>query len=94
MGRSATDADRSYWLGRTEHYRQVLDAARAWLYSGGGSNDLAETVTRALQAKKGSAPSDAEIKTALGEKIERRRIRPVNILEDEHCRHGALQLMQ
>ncbi len=65
MGRNADDNDRAYWLARPEHFRLIVEANRTWLYSANGVNDLVQTVTRALTAKSGKAPSDAQIKAAM-----------------------------
>lgn len=66
MGRDANETDLKYWLPRTEHYRQIVDATRSWLYSEKGTKDLVETISRALLKKKGgNRATDESIKSAM-----------------------------
>lgn len=62
MGRVPKPGDYDYWQPRAETFKEVVAAARAYLYSPGGANDLAETVSRALEAKTGSKPSTEQVK--------------------------------
>lgn len=64
MGRNARPADLSYWMRRSEHARQIIEATRAFLYSSNGAADLAETVGRSLVAK-GKEASEANIKALM-----------------------------
>lgn len=62
MGRNAAAEDLQYWQPRPEHFRQIVEAARTYLYSPSGAKDLKETVTRAYQTKyKGSPLVDSRI---------------------------------
>jgi hypothetical protein len=65
MGRMPTAGDRAYWETRTEYFTQIVDAARAYLYSPNGANDLAETVKRALSSNMPGEPTSAQIKSAI-----------------------------
>jgi hypothetical protein len=66
MGRMPTADDMNYWKPRNEHYRLLVDACRAWLYSEAGAKDLIETITRAWKVKyKNTTPTDNEIKEEL-----------------------------
>jgi hypothetical protein len=65
MGRGATRADFAYWYPLKDHYRQIVQAARSYLYSASGTTDLAATMARALQTNNGSQPSDAQVKAAI-----------------------------
>lgn len=67
MGRNSDAGDQGYWLPRPEHFRLIVEANRKWLYSANGVNDLVQTTTRALTAKTGKPPSDAQIKTAMAQ---------------------------
>jgi hypothetical protein len=46
FGRTATDAEVSYWLPRAEVYGQIKEANRGWLYSPNGAGELVATVYR------------------------------------------------
>jgi hypothetical protein len=64
MGRMPTAGDASYWKPLNEHYRLLIQACRAWLWSN-GAEDLRQTIIRALQVKyKISSPSEDQIKNA------------------------------
>jgi len=65
MGRPPTVGDYAYWEPRTEYFTQIVDAARAYLYSPNGANDLAETVKRALSSNMSGEPTSAQIKSAI-----------------------------
>ncbi len=65
MGREPTDGDSAYWMPKTEIFTQIVDAARAYLYSPDGAGDLAETVKRALRNNMGREPTSAQIKSAI-----------------------------
>lgn len=53
MGRKSSAADQASWINRPEHYRLLVDAARAWLYSPQGLEDLKQTIVRALAPPSG-----------------------------------------
>lgn len=55
MGRNPTAAEFDYWLPKQEYFTQIVAASRAYLYAPNGSNDLVETVKRALN-KNGTNP--------------------------------------
>jgi hypothetical protein len=65
MGRPPTAGDFAYWEPRTEYFTQIVDAARAYLYSANGANDLAEAVKRALSNNMSGEPTSAQIKSAI-----------------------------
>ncbi|HRH42204.1 MAG TPA: hypothetical protein PKY82_11305 [Pyrinomonadaceae bacterium] len=65
MGRNATSEEISYWEKRPEIYKQILDAARSFLYSSAGAKDLSETVNRKLTEKLGKSPDKDQIKQAI-----------------------------
>jgi hypothetical protein len=65
MGRAPTDGDFAYWEPRTEIFTQIVDAARAYLYSPNGANDLAEAVKHALSNNMSGEPTSAQIKSAI-----------------------------
>jgi hypothetical protein len=58
FGRPATAGDFSYWLPRTDIFKDVLAAQRSWLYNPSGAKDLTETVIRAYERKNGKPPKD------------------------------------
>jgi hypothetical protein len=62
LGREAKPSEVEYWMPKTEHYRLIRDASRAWLYSTNGAAELLDVIKRAYQAKKGNVPSEAELK--------------------------------
>lgn len=67
MGRVTVQSEMDYWLPRADHFRQIVEASRSWLYSANGSKDLAETVKRALEVNKmpGENISNAKISDAM-----------------------------
>ena len=65
FGRQPADKEMQYWLPRSEHFRLMLDAQRAYLYSPNGADELVATVKRRLLIKNGALPSNAQIKQAL-----------------------------
>ncbi len=65
MGRAPTVGDFAYWEPRTEIFTQIVDAARAYLYSASGANDLTEAVKRALGNNMSGEPTSAQIKSAI-----------------------------
>lgn len=65
MGRNPTPADFDYWQPRQEIFAEIVDAARAYLYSPGGAKDLAETVERALENRTGNKPTTQQISDAV-----------------------------
>jgi hypothetical protein len=62
MGRVPSPGDYDYWQPRAETFKELVEAARSYLYSPGGAKDLSETVSRALEAKTGSKPSAEQVK--------------------------------
>jgi hypothetical protein len=65
-GRDASPAEVGNWLQRSEDYSALILAARAWLYSPAGANDLIATVARAQAAK--NQPTDpASIKAVMAQ---------------------------
>lgn len=66
MGRPATKDELAYWKPKTEHYAQLLAAARNWLYSPNGSKDLVETVQRAISGNSDKAkPTNEQVNQAI-----------------------------
>lgn len=71
MGRKASAGDQSYWINRPEHFELLVVAARNYLYSPSGAEDLKQTVVRALApatgrgAPAGRAMSAGEINAAI-----------------------------
>jgi hypothetical protein len=65
MGRDARPEDLKYWLPRYEHFTQVVNASRQWLYSPAGANDLVETVTLYLNVRTGKKPNEALVKKTM-----------------------------
>ncbi|MEJ7862522.1 MAG: hypothetical protein WKF90_12905 [Pyrinomonadaceae bacterium] len=65
MGRPPTAGDYAYWEPRTEYFTQIVDAARAYLYTPNGAGDLAETVKRALNNNMSGEVTSAHIKSAI-----------------------------
>lgn len=64
MGRTATAEDVQYWQPTTDHFRQIVEAARVYLYSTKGVQDRVETATRALKAANKPA-ADGDVKKVL-----------------------------
>lgn len=65
MGRNPAPAEVDYWMPKTEHFKQLVDASRDYLYATNGSKDLAETVKRALIEKGNNNPSIEQINNAI-----------------------------
>ena len=64
LGRPGSPSEVGYWIQQDADYTTMIAAARGWLYSAPGANDLIETVTRAQQAR--NLPTDpAAIKLAM-----------------------------
>ena len=61
FGRAPNDGDMQYWFPRKEHYRLLVGAQRAWLYSPQGENDLRAAVRKVLYPKYKREPTPAEI---------------------------------
>jgi len=61
MGRLARDHEMGAWKTRTEDYQQMLEAARAWLYSDAGNSDLREAISTAFKVKMKKNASEQEI---------------------------------
>ncbi len=64
FGRVETDAERAYWLSRDDDFAELLAAARNWMYTPKGAQDLKASVTRALLVTYLSV-SDDDIATSL-----------------------------
>lgn len=62
LGRDAKPEEQSYWLPRTEHYRLIREANRAWLYSANGKQELPDVVKRLFKSEKDRWPNEAELK--------------------------------
>ena len=74
FGRMPTDGDLSYWQPRTEGYKEIVEANRAWLYSPRGVQDLVEAVTSVLKFNLNKTPSTDEINTATSEYRKKRLV--------------------
>jgi hypothetical protein len=61
MGRPAAEVDYQYWMAQPEHYVQMVEANRKWLYSPNGEKDLRGAVRVALYPKLKREPTPAEI---------------------------------
>ncbi|CAN5394539.1 hypothetical protein BH09PSE4_BH09PSE4_15140 [soil metagenome] len=64
FGRGATASEKQYWMGRSEHFVEMVAANRTWLYSPAGVSEQVETVKRALTTL-GQPATDAAVKEAL-----------------------------
>lgn len=62
MGRNAKTEDLNYWQPRPEDFSEIIAAARAYLYSPNGRQDLREMIARAYAEKKKPSPSEESIK--------------------------------
>ena len=65
-GRPGSPVEIGFWLQRSEDYAAMMLAARAWLYSPVGANDLIATVARA-QATQNRPTDPASIKAAMAQ---------------------------
>jgi hypothetical protein len=61
MGRPADEVDYQYWMAQPDHYVQVVEANRKWLYAPNGEKDLRNAVRVALYPKLKREPTPAEI---------------------------------
>ncbi|MCW3846300.1 hypothetical protein OF829_03545 [Sphingomonas sp. LB-2] len=64
-GRLPYPGDLAFWGGKQEHYREIVEAERKWLYSPGGAKELVEVAKRAWKAAYGTVPSDEALKAVL-----------------------------
>ena len=75
MGRDANPGDLQYWQPRKESYKELVAAARTYLYSPNGENDLKETVTRAYQARYPGRPaSELMIRRLMADYVRKKAI--------------------
>jgi hypothetical protein len=74
FGRMPTDGDLSYWQSRTEGFKEMVEANRAWLYSPNGAKDLADAVTSVLKFNLNKTPSTDQINTAMSEYRKKRLV--------------------
>ena len=72
FGREPTADETNYWLARNEHYSEIKQANRNWLYSPAGKNELANTIDRAFV--KLPKATDEWRKTAANKWIAEKRI--------------------
>jgi hypothetical protein len=61
MGRPADEVSYQYWMAQPDHYAQMVEANRRWLYSPNGEKDLRGAVRVALYPKLKREPTAAEI---------------------------------
>ena len=64
MGRNATADEIKYWQSSPDHFRQIVEAARTYLYSTNGVQDRVDTAARALKAANKPA-ADGDVKKVL-----------------------------
>ena len=72
IGRAPTPAEVQYWMPMTEHYAQIIEANRGWLYSANGAQALVDATTKALKEKTKKDPNDNDIKAAMLDFTKRR----------------------
>ncbi len=66
IGRDAKPEERGYWLTRTEHYRLIREANRAWLYSAAGAGELPDVIKRLFKSQNDRWPTEAELTEWMG----------------------------
>lgn len=64
-GRAPYAGDAQFWGPKNEHFREIVAAERAWLYTDKGANELVAVAGRAWQARYGTPATDANIKAML-----------------------------
>ena len=64
-GRAPYPGDAQFWGPKSEHFREIIAAERAWLYTDKGANELVAVVGRAWLAKYGTPATDANTKAML-----------------------------
>jgi len=64
-GRAPYAGDAQFWGPKNQHFREILAAERAWLYTDKGANELVAVAGRAWQARYGTPATDANIKAML-----------------------------
>jgi len=64
-GRAPYAGDAQFWGPKSEHFREIVAAERAWLYTDKGANELVAVVGRAWQAKYGTQATDTNTKAML-----------------------------
>ena len=64
-GRAPYAGDAQFWGPKNQHFREIVEAERAWLYTDKGANELVAVAGRAWLALYGSPPTDANTKAML-----------------------------
>jgi hypothetical protein len=64
-GRAPYAGDAQFWGPKGEHFREIVTAERAWLYTDKGATELVAVAGRAWQAKYGMPATDANTKAML-----------------------------
>ena len=64
-GRAPYAGDAQFWGPKNQHFREIIEAERTWLYTDKGAGELAAVAGRAWLALYGTPPTDANTKAML-----------------------------
>ncbi len=64
-GRAPYAGDAQFWGPKNEHFHEIVEAERTWLYTAKGAGELAAVAGRAWLALYGTPPTDANTKAML-----------------------------